>query len=230
MTPAEVRPPVPQIGRVGGAPLQPHGPVMGRGGGFGVAVPHGVVPPPQILAWEERQLDQPVDFGSAQIDPAPFQLVERTSLHKVCLHPPLGVHPSPPRCPPQTLTPPRLPADPHHLLAAGPQPRLRHQHRAPGGHGVPQGGEEPQGGCIGGVGGLSTHPLMESGCPQLRKAIEGSLTAKGVKVVPPLASFRRRSSTSAPEPDTTDLCQLWDRHQHHPMPREAGPDDGDTDK
>lgn len=89
MTPAEVRPPVPQIGRVGGAPLQPHGPVMGRGGGFGVAVPHSVVPPPQILAWEERQLDQPVDFGSAQIDPAPFQLVERTSLHKVCLHPPL---------------------------------------------------------------------------------------------------------------------------------------------
>lgn len=62
---------------------------MGRGGGFGVAVPHSVVPPPQILAWEERQLDQPVDFGSAQIDPAPFQLVERTSLHKVCLRPPL---------------------------------------------------------------------------------------------------------------------------------------------
>uniref|UniRef100_A0A8B9C7E6 Chloride voltage-gated channel 2 n=1 Tax=Anser brachyrhynchus TaxID=132585 RepID=A0A8B9C7E6_9AVES len=33
---------------------------------------------------------------------------------------------------------------------------------------------------------------------ELRKAIEGSLTAKGVKVLPPLASFRR-SSTSAPE-------------------------------
>lgn len=48
-------------------------------------------------------------------------------------------------------------------------------------------------------------------------------------MLPPLASFRR-SSTSAPEPDTTDLRQLWDRHQHHPMPREAGPDDGDTDK
>lgn len=80
-----------------------------------------------------------------------------------------------------------------------------------------------------GLGGLSTHPLTESACPQLRKAIEGSLTAKGVKVLPPLASFRR-SSTSAPEPDTTDLRQLWDRHQHHPMPREAGPDDGDTDK
>ncbi|NXE29982.1 CLCN2 protein, partial [Ardeotis kori] len=57
---------------------------------------------------------------------------------------------------------------------------------------------------------------------ELRKAIEGSLTAKGVKVRPPLASFRD-STTSASELDTTALRQLWDRHQHHPMPREAGP-------
>ncbi|NXL58838.1 CLCN2 protein, partial [Chordeiles acutipennis] len=63
---------------------------------------------------------------------------------------------------------------------------------------------------------------MGLGCPQLRKAIEGSLTAKGVKVRPPLASFRD-STTSGSEPDTTALRQLWDRHQHHPMPREAGP-------
>ncbi|NXT85797.1 CLCN2 protein, partial [Zapornia atra] len=38
--------------------------------------------PAEILEWEEQQLDQPVDFSSAKIDPAPFQLVEHTSLHK----------------------------------------------------------------------------------------------------------------------------------------------------
>lgn len=32
------------------------------------------------------------------------------------------------------------PADTHHLLPAGPRPRLRHQHRAPHRGGVPQGG------------------------------------------------------------------------------------------
>uniref|UniRef100_A0A667ZL66 Chloride voltage-gated channel 2 n=1 Tax=Myripristis murdjan TaxID=586833 RepID=A0A667ZL66_9TELE len=32
--------------------------------------------------WEEQQLDMPVDFKNCKIDPAPFQLVERTSLHK----------------------------------------------------------------------------------------------------------------------------------------------------
>lgn len=42
---------------------------------------------PQILEWEEQQLDQLVDFSSAKIDPAPFQLVEHTSLHKVRPHP-----------------------------------------------------------------------------------------------------------------------------------------------
>lgn len=52
--------------------------------------------PPQILEWEEQQLDQLVDFSSAKIDPAPFQLVEHTSLHKV--------RPRPPRIP--TRTPP----------------------------------------------------------------------------------------------------------------------------
>lgn len=50
-----------------------------------------MLPVPQILDWEEQQLEQNVDFSSAQIDPAPFQLVERTSLHKVgpcCIPPP----------------------------------------------------------------------------------------------------------------------------------------------
>ncbi|XP_015727380.1 chloride channel protein 2 isoform X1 [Coturnix japonica] len=130
--------------------------------------------PAEILDWEEQQLEQSVDFSSAQIDPAPFQLVERTSLHKThTIFSLLGL-------------------DHAYVTSIG---RL--------------------------VGMVSLK--------ELRKAIEGSLTAKGVKVLPPLASFRR-SSTSAGELDTTDLRQLWDRHQHHPMPREAGPDDGDTSK
>ncbi|CAL1547761.1 unnamed protein product [Lymnaea stagnalis] len=35
------------------------------------------------LAWEQEQLLQPIDWEGVQIDPAPFQLVERTYLHKV---------------------------------------------------------------------------------------------------------------------------------------------------
>lgn len=33
--------------------------------------------------WEEEQMAFPVDFSTCHIDPAPFQLVERTSLLKV---------------------------------------------------------------------------------------------------------------------------------------------------
>lgn len=33
--------------------------------------------------WEEQQLRLPIDLSECQIDPAPFQLVERTSLIKV---------------------------------------------------------------------------------------------------------------------------------------------------
>ncbi|NXC50443.1 CLCN2 protein, partial [Penelope pileata] len=128
----------------------------------------------EILDWEEQQLEQPVDFSSTQIDPAPFQLVERTSLHKThTIFSLLGL-------------------DHAYVTSIG---RL--------------------------VGMVSLK--------ELRKAIEGSLTAKGVKVLPPLASFHR-SSTSASELDTTDLRQLWDRHQHHPMPREGSPDDDNATK
>ncbi|NXX44349.1 CLCN2 protein, partial [Tricholaema leucomelas] len=123
--------------------------------------------PAQILEWEEQQLDQVVDFSSAKIDPAPFQLVEHTSLHKThTIFSLLGL-------------------DHAYVTSIG---RL--------------------------VGMVSLK--------ELRKAIEGSLTAKGVKVRPPLASFRD-STASTSEPDTTALRQLWDRHQHHSMPREAGP-------
>ncbi|NXH76396.1 CLCN2 protein, partial [Hydrobates tethys] len=129
--------------------------------------------PAEILEWEEQQLDQLVDFSSAKIDPAPFQLVEHTSLHKThTIFSLLGL-------------------DHAYVTSIG---RL--------------------------VGMVSLK--------ELRKAIEGSLTAKGVKVRPPLASFRD-STTSAGEPDTTALRQLWDRHQHHPIPREAGPGGDDDD-
>lgn len=40
----------------------------------------------QIAEWEEMQLDEQVNFNNCKIDPAPFQLVERTSLHKVWSH------------------------------------------------------------------------------------------------------------------------------------------------
>lgn len=35
------------------------------------------------IKWEEEQMKYSVDFSSCQVDPAPFQLVERTSLLKV---------------------------------------------------------------------------------------------------------------------------------------------------
>lgn len=39
--------------------------------------------PENQIKWEEEQMQQPVDFSCCQVDPAPFQLVERTSLLKV---------------------------------------------------------------------------------------------------------------------------------------------------
>ncbi|XP_068611379.1 chloride channel protein 1 [Brachionichthys hirsutus] len=38
--------------------------------------------PEEIKAWEEEELDRAVDMEQIRIDPSPFQLVERTSLHK----------------------------------------------------------------------------------------------------------------------------------------------------
>ncbi|XP_065396378.1 chloride channel protein 2 isoform X4 [Macaca fascicularis] len=46
----------------------------------------GEMSPEEILEWEEQQLDEPVNFSDCKIDPAPFQLVERTSLHKTESH------------------------------------------------------------------------------------------------------------------------------------------------
>ncbi|XP_062417610.1 chloride channel protein 2-like [Pungitius pungitius] len=36
----------------------------------------------EIAEWEEQQLDEQVNFSNCKIDPAPFQLVERMSMHK----------------------------------------------------------------------------------------------------------------------------------------------------
>ncbi|XP_026173239.1 chloride channel protein 1 [Mastacembelus armatus] len=40
------------------------------------------MPPEEIKVWEEAELDKPIDMDQIRIDPSPFQLVERTSLHK----------------------------------------------------------------------------------------------------------------------------------------------------
>ncbi|KAI4877334.1 hypothetical protein NFI96_017312 [Prochilodus magdalenae] len=36
----------------------------------------------EIKAWEEAEMDKPIEIDQIRIDPSPFQLVERTSLHK----------------------------------------------------------------------------------------------------------------------------------------------------
>lgn len=61
---------------------------------------------------------------------------------------------------------------------------------------------------------------------QLRKAIEGSVTVKGVKVRPPLASFRD-SGTSSSENEATELHKLWDRHKSMSLPQDHTPSESD---
>ncbi|XP_076611490.1 chloride channel protein 1-like [Chaetodon auriga] len=36
----------------------------------------------EIKAWEEAEMDEPMEMDDIRVDPSPFQLVERTSLHK----------------------------------------------------------------------------------------------------------------------------------------------------
>ncbi|XP_060915621.1 chloride channel protein 1-like [Labrus mixtus] len=38
--------------------------------------------PEEITAWEEAEMDNPMEIDEIRVDPSPFQLVERTSLHK----------------------------------------------------------------------------------------------------------------------------------------------------
>ncbi|XP_030072362.1 chloride channel protein 2 isoform X2 [Microcaecilia unicolor] len=125
--------------------------------------------PLQVIEWEEQQLDEQVNFNNCKIDPAPFQLVERTSLHKAhTIFSLLGV-------------------DHVYVTSIG---RL--------------------------IGMVSLK--------ELRKAIEGSVTVKGVKVRPPLASFRD-SATSSSETETTEMHRLWDRRERLSLPRESSPSD-----
>uniref|UniRef100_A0AAY5KPI3 4Fe-4S ferredoxin-type domain-containing protein n=1 Tax=Esox lucius TaxID=8010 RepID=A0AAY5KPI3_ESOLU len=127
----------------------------------------------RIAEWEENQLDEPVNFDNCKIDPAPFQLVERTSLHKThTIFSLLGL-------------------DHAYVTSIG---RL-----------------------------IGVVSLKE-----LRKAIEGSVEVKGVKVRPPLASFRDSgTSSSNSENEATELHKLWDRHKSMSLPREHLPSDSD---
>ncbi|XP_056246701.1 chloride channel protein 2a isoform X6 [Seriola aureovittata] len=120
--------------------------------------------PSEIAEWEEKQLDEPVDFKNCKIDPAPFQLVEQTSLHKThTIFSLLGL-------------------DHAYVTSMG---RL--------------------------VGVVSLK--------ELRKAIEGSVTVTGVKVRPPLASFRDSGNTTSVS-EVTELHKLCIRHRGLSLPRE----------
>ncbi|XP_056276202.1 chloride channel protein 2-like isoform X1 [Pseudoliparis swirei] len=125
--------------------------------------------PTDVAEWEEQQLDEPVDFKNCKIDPAPFQLVEQTSLHKThTIFSLLGL-------------------DHAYVTSMG---------------------------CLVGVVSLR----------ELRKAIEGSVTVTGVKVRPPLASFRDNgNSTNVSE--VTELHKLCIRHRGLSLPREPNPPD-----
>uniref|UniRef100_A0A8B9R6D0 Chloride channel, voltage-sensitive 2b n=1 Tax=Astyanax mexicanus TaxID=7994 RepID=A0A8B9R6D0_ASTMX len=124
-----------------------------------------------IAEWEELQLDEQVNFNNCKIDPAPFQLVERTSLHKThTIFSLLGL-------------------DHAYVTSIG---RL--------------------------IGVVSLR--------ELRKAIEGSVTVKGVKVRPPLASFRD-SGTSSSDAEVTELHKLWNRHTNLTLPQDHQPSDSD---
>nr|XP_046149834.1 chloride channel protein 2-like isoform X2 [Oncorhynchus gorbuscha] len=130
----------------------------------------------EIAEWEENQLDEHVNFDNCKIDPAPFQLVERTSLHKThTIFSLLGL-------------------DHAYVTSIG---RL-----------------------------IGVVSLKE-----LRKAIEGSVAVKGVKVRPPLSSFRDSgtsgTSSSNSENEATELHKLWDRHKSMSLPREHLASDSD---
>ncbi|XP_067385045.1 chloride channel protein 2a isoform X4 [Channa argus] len=125
--------------------------------------------PSEIAEWEEQQLDEPVDFKNCKIDPAPFQLVEQTSLHRThTIFSLLGL-------------------DHAYVTSMG---RL--------------------------VGVVSLK--------ELRKAIEGSVTVTGVKVRPPLASFRDSGNTTSVS-EVTELHKLCIRHRGLSLPREPNPPD-----
>ncbi|XP_023659535.2 chloride channel protein 1-like [Paramormyrops kingsleyae] len=114
--------------------------------------------PEEIKAWEETELDKPINIEQVHVDPSPFQLVERTSLHKT-----------------HTL---------FSLLG------LSHAY-------------------VTGAGKLVGVVALK----ELQKAIEGS-TRSGVRLRPPLASFRdssRKSSKSHQSPSSPVLSARQER-------------------
>ncbi|KAJ8392880.1 hypothetical protein AAFF_G00070840 [Aldrovandia affinis] len=127
--------------------------------------PQEVTPPPlvdtmtpeEIKAWEEAELAEQIDIDQIRVDPSPFQLVERTSLHKT-----------------HTL---------FSLLG------LSHAY-------------------VTSIGKLVGVVALK----ELQKAIEGS-TRSGVRLRPPLASFRdaSRKSKKKPQPSSTPSSPTRDR-------------------
>ncbi|XP_077454070.1 chloride channel protein 1-like [Stigmatopora argus] len=113
--------------------------------------------PDEIKAWEESEMDKPIDMEQIRIDPSPFQLVERTSLHKT-----------------HTL---------FSLLG------LSHAY-------------------VTSIGKLVGVVALK----ELQKAIEGS-TRSGVRLRPPLASFRdaSRKAKKHQPPSSTASSPTWDR-------------------
>ncbi|XP_038036145.1 chloride channel protein 1 isoform X3 [Anas platyrhynchos] len=111
--------------------------------------------PEEIDAWEQEELNKDVCFDCCRIDPSPFQLVERTSLHKT-----------------HTL---------FSLLG------LSHAY-------------------ITSMGKLKGVLALE----ELQKAIEGS-TRSGVRLRPPLASFRDTNRTSISSEKISQATQAWNQ-------------------
>ncbi|XP_029307898.1 chloride channel protein 2-like [Cottoperca gobio] len=111
--------------------------------------------PEEIKAWEEEELDKPIDMEQIRIDPSPFQLVERTSLHKT-----------------HTL---------FSLLG------LSHAY-------------------VTSIGKLVGVVALK----ELQKAIEGS-TRSGVRLRPPLASFRDASRKAKKHPSSSPSSPTRDR-------------------
>ncbi|XP_074964981.1 chloride channel protein 1 [Phalacrocorax aristotelis] len=114
--------------------------------------------PEEIHAWEQEELNKNVCFDSCRIDPSPFQLVERTSLHKT-----------------HTL---------FSLLG------LSHAY-------------------VTSMGKLRGVLALE----ELQKAIEGS-TRSGVRLRPPLASFRDTNRNSISSKNISQDTQVWSRQDN----------------
>ncbi|NWW48015.1 CLCN1 protein, partial [Pedionomus torquatus] len=126
--------------------------------------------PEEIDAWEQEELNKNVCFDSCRIDPSPFQLVERTSLHKT-----------------HTL---------FSLLG------LSHAYITSGGK-------------LRGVLALE----------ELQKAIEGS-TRSGVRLRPPLASFRDTNRTSISGETVRRTTQVWSQQDDCMVAAEQAADSG----